>query len=379
MSNTPPPIPSNAPRQIRLEDLLLDPENPRLPESIARDQQSMLNYLTETTSIEELMDAIAKNDFFPGEPLIAVAGKDELLGKYIVVEGNRRLTAVKLLSNPNLASRVGTRMKEISSGPGFKPDVLPVIVRPNRDDVLPYLGFRHITGVKQWEPLAKAKYIEQLFNSLSIDTNAKVRYTEIAKTIGSRANHIKRNLDALAVYKVISNHSFYDIEDLNDETIKFAVLSTALADERIGVFTGVQNKVDDNVMPNDPILNQSCLKLINIKELTEWLYRKDAKGSTKVGESRNLRQLGAIVDSPAALIAIRNGASLKIAYLKTSNQDVDFMTLLYDAEAALTEAASMVATVSYAEEAIEVAKRVRDNIVLIGKAIKDKKGPTDEF
>ena len=63
-------------RWIPIEMLLLDPENPRLPESLARDQQTMLDYIAETTTIEELMDAIAENDFFPGEPIIVVPSGD---------------------------------------------------------------------------------------------------------------------------------------------------------------------------------------------------------------------------------------------------------------------------------------------------------------
>ena len=31
-----------------------------------------------------------------------------------------------------------------------------------RSEVTPYLGFRHITGVMQWRPYQKARYIAQL-------------------------------------------------------------------------------------------------------------------------------------------------------------------------------------------------------------------------
>ena len=87
-------------KEIEIERLKLDPKNPRLPESIARDQLSMLDYIAESTSIEELMDAIAENDFFPGEPIIVIPdGKD-----FVVVEGNRRLSAVILLNNPDKSS-----------------------------------------------------------------------------------------------------------------------------------------------------------------------------------------------------------------------------------------------------------------------------------
>ncbi|EHX55868.1 uknown domain protein [Escherichia coli DEC13C] len=36
------------------------------------------------------------------------------------------------------------------------------------------------------------------------------------------------------MYEIIKENDFYGIEKLDEETIKFSVLSTALADERLG-------------------------------------------------------------------------------------------------------------------------------------------------
>lgn len=363
---------------INLRNLLLDEENPRLPESIKRDQQSMIDYIAETTSIEELMQAIGENDYFPGEPLIAVPhGKKK--DHFVVVEGNRRLTALKLLQNPGSCSKPGTKMREISAEAKFKPSLVPAVIRSTRAEVLPYLGFRHITGVKQWEPLAKARYIEQLFGLTNMQQAAKYRYGEVARAIGSRRDHIKRNLDALAVYKEIKDKDFYGIEGLNDESIKFSVLSTALADDRIGGFVGISLKDPDNeFQPQDPIIDPSKLKKNEISELTRWLFEKDSKGKTKVGESRNLRYLAAVVDNAKAITAFRSAAPLKIAYQLTADSTLDFVELLYTAEGSLTEAASMVATVSYTNDGYDTAKRIMDNIKLIGRELKSKNRPSDD-
>ena len=59
-------------KDLDLDQLLLDEENPRLPTTVARDQTAMINYIARTTSIAEIMSAIAENDYFPGEPLIVV-------------------------------------------------------------------------------------------------------------------------------------------------------------------------------------------------------------------------------------------------------------------------------------------------------------------
>lgn len=55
-----------------IEDLELDMDNPRLPLSVKKDEKTVLTYMASSTSLEDLMDAIAKNGYFPGEPLVVV-------------------------------------------------------------------------------------------------------------------------------------------------------------------------------------------------------------------------------------------------------------------------------------------------------------------
>jgi hypothetical protein len=219
-------------------------------------------------------------------------------------------------------------MRNIATNARHVPKEIPIVTRDTRSEVLPYLGFRHITGVKQWEPLAKARYIEQLFNLSDRKLSVKDRYTEVARTIGSRRDHIRRNLDAMAVYKVIKEGDFFEIDELNEESLKFSILSTALADERIAAFAGTNKKTEDgDYISSDPIVDPTKLNNPSIKELTQWLYEKDKKGKTRIGESRNLRYLAAIVSNEKALAAFRNGALLKIAYQMTADVSADFAEL----------------------------------------------------
>lgn len=364
--------------ELDLHLLKLDPDNPRLPELVDRDEQSMIDYIAESTSIEELMHAIGENGFFPGEPLIGVLDSDGV--NYHIIEGNRRLTALKLLQDPQNCSNPGSRMREIAEQAKHKPTSIPVVVQPDRAAVLPYLGFRHITGVKQWEPLAKARYIKQLFDLTSTEMQAKQRYGEVARAIGSRRDHIMRNLSALAVYNVIKDNDFYGIDGLNEESIKFSVLSTALADDKIGRFVGIAiEDLQGDVSSIDPILHPDRIDRNQIKELTVWLYKRDEKGGTKVGESRNLRQLAAVVSNPKALAALRSDAPLNIAYQLTSDVTSDFVGYLYKAEGAIKEAASMVATVPFSNDGLESARRILETIKLIGNTLRSKKNADDEF
>lgn len=363
--------------EIEVERLKLDPKNPRLPKSIARNQLAMLDYIAESTSIEDLMDAIAENDFFPGEPIIVIPDKTD----FVVVEGNRRLVAVMLLHDPGRSSNPSSRMREISATAKHKPQKIPVVKRNTREEVLPYLGFRHITGITEWGPLAKARYMKQLFDLTSASEEPNRRYREVARAIGSgkRTDHIKISLDALAVYNIMEERNFFGIEGLNEEKIKFSVLSTALASERLGAFVGlVAQNAEGEYRPHHPIIDPSVIHIPRIRELAEWLYKKGADGKSRVGESRKLKELAAVVDTPTALAAFRDGATLTYAYLLTSDIGKDFLGLLYQAEGALTEAAGMVATMNYDEQSIQVSRRIIETIRLIGKTLTEKRKPDDD-
>src|SRR5215213_7171127 len=87
--------------KIRVEDLVLDPKNPRLPENQQGGSQvEIFKYLNEHDVLDELIDSYISNGFFDNEPLLVVAGP---AGSWIVVEGNRRAAALMRLLGSEVA------------------------------------------------------------------------------------------------------------------------------------------------------------------------------------------------------------------------------------------------------------------------------------
>ena len=86
-------------------ELYLDPANPRLAdEELSINQQDeIVHWLWRNKSVNELVDSILANGFWEHEELFAT----EEEGRLVVVEGNRRLAAVKILSDPSLRERLG--------------------------------------------------------------------------------------------------------------------------------------------------------------------------------------------------------------------------------------------------------------------------------
>lgn len=300
--------------QKNVDDLLFDPQNPRLPPSVNSENDSeVITWLLREASIMELMGAIGQNGYFAGEPVLVVPSEKHA-GKFEVVEGNRRLCAVKLLVNPSLAPIRQGPVQDIAKEAKYHPTHLPVVIYNNRDEILAYLGYRHITGIKEWGPLAKAKYLWQLResykNQLSpeeqrdSDSTSK-QFTLLAKTIGSKSNYVARLLTGYKLLITIKEADFYDIKALNEESINFSILTTALSYAKILEFLGLKSVSD---------VEAEELNSDNLKEMTSWLFEPLPQGNTRLGDSRNLSRLASIVSNQIALQAFRNGASISDAY-----------------------------------------------------------------
>ena len=322
---------------LSIHEIYLDEDNPRLPTNLVRRQGDMVLYIARNTSITELMTAIAENGYFPGEPIVVVPRE---AGGHTVVEGNRRLTAVKLLNDPSLHPR-NRRVREISEDAKYRPDSIPCVLFDRREDVVNYLGYRHISGVKQWEPLAKARYIAQYFRTQT-DQNAKpeARYREVARGIGSQGPYIKRQLDGLAVYLHIEEHNFYEIDRLNEDSISFSLLSTAI---------GYDSILDFSSSTRDPFIDPEGLRPNAVRRLTKWMYEPNESGETILGDSRNIQRLAVIVSDEGALELLTSSGNLKKAFAITRGVETEFNDLLTEIELRMGEAVASVALVDLNE------------------------------
>lgn len=140
-----PPAPTGgAYERIELKDLLLDVRNPRLAElgiTPSATQFDLVKALWEEMAVEEVAMSIAYSGYFDYEPLFVEPTSG---GKYIVIEGNRRLAAVMLLVDVSLRQRVkATKLPPISKEDADALRKLPVIVT-TRQESWRYLGFKHV-------------------------------------------------------------------------------------------------------------------------------------------------------------------------------------------------------------------------------------------
>jgi len=318
---------------LNIETLSFDPENPRLPSRVTpTDEAEVLDFMITRANVIELMGSISSQGFFPGEPLLVVPDPHNQ-DNNLVVEGNRRLAAVKLLLSPDSAPSRQRAIQQISdeTEEQVKNDLyeLPVLVFDRRDEILSYLGYRHITGIQTWGPLAKAEYLDQLLvkkerelqDSNTENGEISSRHLDIllAKEIGSRSNHVGQLLSSLAVYRQIKVQDFFGIDNLNEETLDFGVLYTAIGYAGIHQFIGLEGRRDRNL---------ENLNIEHLANLTKWLFQQSDDGRTVLGESRDLDKLDFIVQNEQATQRLRDGHSLEAAYTQSQGPSDTFLSSL---------------------------------------------------
>ncbi|HFU76340.1 MAG TPA: hypothetical protein ENK66_08860 [Arcobacter sp.] len=295
-------------KPININNINLDLDNPRVPLSIRNAEQGqtkeqvnndILEYLIKTGSITELILSIGENGFFSGEALLLIPDPNDE-GKYIVVEGNRRVTALKLLHDPSLATVSKNKILEASNSAKKSTDeltMIPSIIFPERKDILKYLGYRHITGIKDWKALEKARYMYTMYQQLKDDGSTEDNiHKEIAKSIGSNRPYVKRILQAYNLYLFIEQKDFFDIEGLDDQKFHFVNLSDSLHKPNVSKFL-----LEDNEEANSPFNEK------HLKEWTEWLFKENASGKTRLkGTSSDLKDLDQVLANTKALEIFRN-------------------------------------------------------------------------
>lgn len=319
---------------VNVGDLHLDPENPRLPERLKNSpEKDVLNWMLTDATLVDLMASIAENGFFNGEPILIV----EEGGKKIVVEGNRRLASIKLLENPGLATespRTVKTVSEIAVSKNNVPDKIWVYKCASRDEARNYLAFRHVSGVKQWPLISKARYLYTLFvqkNRFEYDV-----YREIAREIGSKGNYVRKLLLGYQAYLIIKNKNWFGLgEYLNEESFDLSLIS-----EVINEYSSVAAYMNINISENKPFEKIDIEKL---EEVTKWLYQVTETGSTRIGDNRNLRLLNKIMQNEEAKKAfIIDKKSIREAAELTDLSDENIRYYLNEANSYLNEAQKLI-------------------------------------
>jgi hypothetical protein len=295
-----PNLPKLNPEPVAPDDLEFDPRNPRTAGNDAHARESeLLKILWQQFAVDEIALSIAHNGFFKHEPLFATRED----GKLRVIEGNRRLAAVKLLLDGELRQQVGaTDLPKLTAEGRADLKTLPVIVC-SRKDVWQYLGFKHVNGPQNWDADSKAEYIAWVHNTL------RVPLPDIAETIGDKNQTVERLYRARMVLEQAEHARVFNREDRWKKHFSFSHLYTGLGYAGVRKFIGLADGESDQKEQ----VKKSKLPLLG--EMLTWMYGSKKKNEQPIIQSQNpdLRLLDEVLQSDDGVVALRRGLPLTVS------------------------------------------------------------------
>ena len=349
------------------ESLRLDRRNPRLVEfGVTKNtpEREIVEILWDTMDVQELVQSIAASGYFAHEPLIVAYEDDE----YIVIEGNRRLAAVRVLLDNDLADAVNCKIRIADKGRKRSLRQLPVLIS-DRASSWRYLGFKHVNGPAKWSSYAKAQYIAE------IHRNYGISLAKIAEQIGDRHKTVQRLYRGLMVVEQAEDSKIFNREDRYRKRFAFSHLYTGLDYEGIGGFLYLRSADSESLQPVPE------KHLDSLQELLLWLYGSKKQDQPPLINSQNpdLRKLDSILSNMESLAALRSGHNLDSA-LEFGRDAADILEeALLRAKRELTRASAHL-TIGYkkSKTLLRVAEEIADLADDIYQHMERRRRPTQE-
>lgn len=160
--------------RVGFDDILLDPNNPRFWSEQSHQEvpdrripleavQGRAAAAISKYGIEELYDSILRNGFLPLDRIV-VRAIDGHPGKYVVVEGNRRVAALRLLRTRIAEGTIVDEHVDDAYLMGLQrqTDELVVLVyqgTEGRDISWLLQGIRHLSGIRDWAPAQRGRLL----------------------------------------------------------------------------------------------------------------------------------------------------------------------------------------------------------------------------
>ena len=287
-------------KRAPLDKFYLDAKNPRLGRRQANadlSQEEILG-LMRNWVLDELAVSYLESGFWTHEALLVIEEELDRKSRLVVVEGNRRLAALIYLQRTingdppskkwsllveNLDENKLEELKELFRN-------IPYIQIDTREEVESFLGFRHVTGIKQWPPEQKARYITKLIDERGMS------YKEVMRKIGSQTPAVRHNY--------ITYRLFLQMEDwlegfsIEDAERRFSVMYNALRTQ------GVQDYLNIDILANERAAQMPVSKTHQgaLENFSRWLFGKKSEDMRPIfTDSRDVSDFGRMLEDPQSI------------------------------------------------------------------------------
>lgn len=202
--------------KIHIDDLILDFDNPRIDTGQKLSFEEVIKELYEE-DVFELAKKISNNGYAANVVLMVIHES----GKYIVIDGNRRALAVKLLNDPKIIKQHITPSKYLEveklSLTALEKDIssLKAVVYPNRASAEQDMAIQHLDGVPilQWKPLRQYRFFQNKISAKGLNIDS------LAEEMRLDRKKIKNGLITLQLYEIAKSELNLD-KDLFQKIFK---------------------------------------------------------------------------------------------------------------------------------------------------------------
>jgi len=304
------PVIRNDPDYYEIKNLRLDNHNPRIPPEIrGHSQIELLIYMEERFDLLPIARSMSDNGYFDEEPLVIIPNPDEA-GTFTVIEGNRRLAALKFLTDPELRTRSNARTQYAKLAENAVENLLaiPAVRYEDRDQTKSMLGFRHISGIMKWSAISKARFVQDY-----IRNRRDLDFAQIARILGDSTGVIRRNYATFRIYLQAETIG-YDVSKVEKN---FSIFYTAIGRVPFQQYLGFRiagGSVDSFETPIQPEFHE------NLKQIIQWVHGDDTIGAA-ISDSRDLKYLAAVLTSDDALSYLKAGGRLLDAFSLTVTEE----------------------------------------------------------
>jgi hypothetical protein len=215
-------------KSLNIDQKVLDKEIPSL-------QDKLLGYFDESGkseffSIKELIDSFKKVGYVPIDKIVV---RDIGGGKYVVLEGNRRVSALKLLkaqheNGKEIPAQLLAAMDQI---PAMELTTNGLPDEKVRHRISVMLGIRHHGSLLEWDPLPKSYNIfktymtlEPVLESFRLD---RARRNEVAGVLSIPPGEVEKGLKTYVAFGQLKS----ELDGLRDH--HFSLVQSVVTDRRL--------------------------------------------------------------------------------------------------------------------------------------------------
>jgi hypothetical protein len=298
---------------LALRQLILDKDNPRfgMQEKQSATQADILDHIVEKFGVDDVLSSLAVNGYFEAEPMVCRAKKNS--DTATVVEGNRRLAACLILEADARAGRQKTRTEQyrqiwVEHG-SKKIDPIPAIVfqaKEQEQELLSYLGVRHIVSAQPWDSYAKAVWVARTVEE------GKLTIPDVALMIGDQHRTIGRLLQGYYFIKQVIEAGEFRPEDSvrrgrgSVTEYPFSWVYTILGYTAARNFLGLS---EENTQKKNPLSQKS---LARAGLVARAMFGDRSKGrNSAIEDSRDIGELASALASPEKVTLLQKGKTIQ--------------------------------------------------------------------